>query len=366
MTVFDPKVPYNELPPLPPSCDLDSAEILQATIQAARLLAELKGRSAVLPNPAILINTIGLQEAKASSEIENIFTTNDELYRGVDHAQASLSPQAREVLHYNRALWHGTEQLRRRPMLTTNFLVGLVNTIKGNTAGVRALPGTRIVNAVTGEVSYTPPEGESLIRGKLQDLELFCNTSDDGLDPLIKMALLHYQFEAIHPFYDGNGRTGRILAILYLVFCGLLDQPILYLSRYFIETKSEYYSRLRAVTDASEWEPWVLYVLRGVAKTAGMTHAQILAMNHLLEQTLDEARVRLPRHMYSKDLIEQTFVRPYCRIRHLQEAGLGNRHTCSRYLHQMADAGLLTAKRLGRDNVFINTRLMDVLGSDRS
>ncbi len=237
----------------------------------------------------------------------------------------------------------------------------LVNAIKGNTAGVRALPGTRIVDAATGEVSYTPPEGESLIRDKLRDLEVFCNLSDDGIDPLVKMALIHYQFEAIHPLYDGNGRTGRILAILFLVLSGLLDQPILYLSRFLIENKSEYYSRLRAVTATAEWEPWILYVLRGVAQTARMTHAQILAMCDLLARTLEEARSRLPKHIYSKELIDLTFVRPYCRVRHLTEAGLGNRHTCSRYLHQMAVSGLLTAKRLGRENVFINTRLMEIL-----
>jgi len=359
-------VPYDELPPLPPICDLDSAEVLQATIHAARCLAELKGRSAVLPNPAILINTIGLQEAKASSEIENIFTTNDELYRAVDHEPASASLQTREVLHYCRALWHGTEQLRQQPVLTTNLWVDLVNMIKGNTAGVRTLPGTRIVNAVTGEVSYTPPEGETLIRDKLRDLEMFCNSSENGLDPLIKMALLHYQFEAIHPFYDGNGRTGRILAILYLLQSGLLDQPILYLSRFLIENKSEYYSRLRAVTDSGEWEQWVLYMLRGVGETATSTHAQILAIHDLLERTHEEARFRLPRHVYSKELIEQTFVRPYCRIRHLQESGLGNRHTCSRYLQQMAETRFLIAKRVGRDIVFINARLMELLTGQQS
>jgi Fic family protein len=362
--VFDPNVPYNELPALPPNCDLATTAILQATIRAGRQLAELKGRSAVLPNPAILINTIGLQEAKASSEIENIFTTNDELYRGVDQEPSSVSPQAREVLHYNRALWRGAEQLRQRPMLTTNLFVDLVQTIKGNTAGVRTLPGTRIVNVGSGEVAYTPPEGEAVIRDKLGDLEVFCNSVDDCIDPLIKMALLHYQFEAIHPFYDGNGRTGRVLAILYLVSCGLLDQPILYLSRFLIDKKGEYYARLRAVTAADEWEPWSLYMLRGVEETAGKTHALILAISDLLALTLDEAKSRLPRHMYSKELIEQTFVRPYCRIRHLEEAGLGNRHTCSRYLHQMVEAELLIMKRAGRDNVFINTRLMGVLGGD--
>jgi Fic family protein len=246
-------------------------------------------------------------------------------------------------------------------VLTTNLLVDLANTIKENTAGVRSLPGTRIVNAATGEVVYTPPEGESLIRDKLRDLETFCNTTNDVLDPLIKMTLIHYQFEAIHPFYDGNGRTGRILVILYLMVSGLLDQPILYLSRFFIENKSEYYNRLGAVTAVGEWEPWILYVLRGVAETARDTHEKILAIGDLLARTLEEAKSRLPKSTYSKELVEQTFVLPYCRIRNLEEAGLGNRHTCSRYLSQMEAAGMLISKRYGRENVFINHRLMRIL-----
>ena len=362
--MFDPKVPYNDLPPLPPMCDLGTGEILRATVDAGRMLAELKGRSAALPNPAILLNTIALQEAKASSEVENIFTTNDELYRSVGSATPALSSHTREVLHYNRALWRGTEILAERPVLTTNLFVEIVNTIKGNTAGVRTQPGTRVANAATGEVLYTPPEGEGVIRDKLRDLETFSNTGEDGLDPLIKMALIHYQFEAIHPFYDGNGRAGRILAVLFLIASGLLDQPILFLSRYIIEHKSGYYRRLMSVTADGEWEPWVLYMLRAVTETARDTHGKILAICDLLDQSMERAKSGLPRHTYSGELVELTFEQPYCRIRHLEEAGLGNRHTCSRYLKDMEAAGLLSSRQYGRDKVFINLPLMAILAGD--
>ena len=245
--------PYNSLPKLPPKIELETKEILKASILANRALAKLDGSIKQLPNPSVLIDTIGLQEAKASSEIENIITTHDELYQSAVADRKVEDSATKEVLFYKEALWYGYEQVKKRGIITSNLFVKLVQLLKQNQAGIRTLPGTQIKNDQTGEVVYTPPEGESIIRDKLSDLEQFINVPDDGLDPLIKMALIHYQFEAIHPFADGNGRTGRILNIIYLVQEGLISLPVLYLSRHIIEHKADYYRKLREVTEKEAW-----------------------------------------------------------------------------------------------------------------
>lgn len=360
---FQPQKPHNELPDLPPLVQLETVPVLKATSRAARALAELKGRTHTIPNPTILLNTIAMQEAKLSSEIENIFTTNDELYRGLSiNADSSrMSPHAKEVLHYREALWHGMEALQSRPVFSTNLTIDIVNTIKEHDAGIRKLPGTKIKNPSTGEVVYTPPEGEDLIRQKLSALERFCNESESDLDPLVRMALMHYQFEAIHPFYDGNGRTGRILLILYLVLNRLLERPILFLSRFIIEHKTQYYRRLRAVTERQEWEEWLLYMLEAVEATAHQTTEKINAIYVLLVETIEQAKRVLPKQTFSKELIELIFEQPYCKIRFVERAGIAKRLTATKYLRDLERAGFVRAVKQGNELIFINQALWRLL-----
>ena len=361
MPTFERTKPYNDLPLLPPRARLETEAVLRAAIRASRSLAELKGRTRTVPNAAILLNTIALQEARASSEIENIFTTSDELYRGLISDSPDVSPHAKEVLHYNEALWRGAEALRERNVLTADLAIQLVGMIKPEDAGIRRQPGANLINRATAEVVYTPPDGEARIRGLLANLEQFINSAEDGLDPLVKLAVLHYQFEAIHPFRDGNGRTGRILLILYLLQQRLLEQPILFLSRYIIEHKSHYYRHLREVTEEGAWEAWILYVLRAVESTAETTVLKIEAIGDLLTRMVEEGRLKLPKRTFSKELIEQLFVRPYCKIRHLEEAGLAARVSASRYLHDLADAGLVAKIKSGKEILFVNERLVKLL-----
>lgn len=360
---FKPDKPYNQLPELPPKADLETATVLKAVTRAGRALAELKGRTHTIPNPTILLNTIVLQEAKLSSEIENIFTTNDELYRGlsVNGNGENLSPQAREVLHYREALWHGMGVLRDRPFLSTNLAIEIVNIIKQNKAGIRNLPGTKVQNTTTKEVIYTPPEGEDLIRKKLANLERFSNEPSHDLDPLTRMAVTHYQFEAIHPFFDGNGRTGRILIILHLMMNRLLEMPILFLSRFIIEHKTQYYRKLRAVTERAEWEAWVLYMLEAVETTAHGTTEKINAIHDLLAQTLEKAKRALPKSTFSKELIELIFEHPYCKIRLVERAGIAKRLTATKYLRDLEKAGFVHAVKQGTELTFINHALWQLL-----
>jgi Fic family protein len=361
--MFERNKPYNDLPLLPPAERLETEAVLKAAIRASRSLAELKGRTRTVPNATILLNTIALQEARASSEIEAIFTTSDELYRGMSADSTDVSPHAKEVLHYNQALWHGAERLREHRVLTAGLAIEIVGMIKPEDAGIRRQPGANLINRATGEVVYTPPDGEPRIRKLLENLEQFVNGTEDGLDPLVKLAVLHYQFEAIHPFRDGNGRTGRILLILFLLQQRLLEQPILFLSRYIIEHKNHYYRHLREVTETGAWEPWILYVLRAVESTAETTVLKIEAIGELMTQMIDEGRIKLPKRTFSKELVEQLFVRPYCKIRHLEEAGLGNRVSCSRYLHDLAEVGLVTKTKAGKEILFVNERLVKLLAN---
>ena len=358
MNTFDRDQPFNDLPALPPSIDVQTKAVLHAVIAATRSLAELKGKTNTIPNPNILINTLSLQEARSSSEIENIFTTNDELYCGLSLETPGLSAEQKEVLHYNDALWAGAEKLRERPFLTANLAVEIVNTIKGNTAGIRLAPGTRIANPTSHEVIYTPPEGEDVIR-LLSNLEEFANREDDGFDPLVKMAIIHYQFEAIHPFHDGNGRAGRVLLILFLLMRDLLDQPILFLSRYIIANKNSYYRHLRDVTETGAWEPWLLYMLRAVDSTAMGTRRKLEAIANLLREMIEEARQKLSPKIFRKELIEILFERPYCKIAFLEK--IAQRATASKYLSALEEAGLVRSRKIGREIVFINHRLLSLL-----
>lgn len=360
-TTFDRGSPYNALPDLPPSVELETKPVLKRAIEARSALAELKGAGKNIPNQAVLLSVLGLQEAKLSSEIENVITTNDELYRAfADRDGAESDPATKEVLRYNQALWHGYAELPRRALGTTLF-EELVQIIKRTASGVRSLPGTQIINAGTKEVIYTPPEGVGRIRDLLHNLEQFIYAEDD-LDPLVKMAVIHYQFEAIHPFSDGNGRTGRILNILYLIEKNLLELPVLYLSRYIIEAKASYYSLLQGVTERGEWEPWVIYMLEAVAETATKTREQISGIRQLVEQTAEDIRQRAPK-TYSKDLVELLFQQPYCKIRFIEEAGIAKRQTASRYLQELEAIGLLRGVKMGREMYYLNLPFYKLLTS---
>jgi Fic family protein len=341
--------------------------VLKATTRASRALAELKGRSHALPNPTILLNTLALQEAKLSSEIENIFTTNDELFRGLaaDQGSSDVSLHAKEVLHYRDALWHGMESLSDRPFLSTDLAIEIVRIIKEDDAGIRNLPGTNLQNPTTREIIYTPPQGETLIRRKLGNLERFANEQSSEIDPLVRVAVAHYQFEAIHPFFDGNGRAGRILIILQLIMHQLLEIPILFLSRFIIEHKTQYYRRLRDVTETGQWEPWLLYMLEAIEKTAHATTQKILAIRDLLAETVGKAKEILPKSVFSKELIELIFEQPYCKIRFLEKAGIAKRLTATKYLRALEKAGFVVPVKRGTELIFINHHLWRLLTDER-
>ena len=357
---FDPQKPYNDLPLLPPKQDIETRNILRKTIAAGRALAELKGLGETIPNQSMLVNSVVLQEAKASSEIENIITTDDALFRAFTAKTSRIDSSTKEVLRYREALWEGYNELKKRPILATNLFVKLVQRIKENQASIRRTIGTTISNAATGEIIYTPPEGEAVIRDKLKNLEDYIHGEDD-VDPLIKLALIHYQFETIHPFSDGNGRTGRIINILYLVLQGLLDLPVLYLSKFVIDRKNEYYRLLRQVTERYEWEPWILYMLDAVEKTAAFTRKRILDIRDLMAETMGVAKEILPGRVYSKELIELLFCQPYTKGQFLVDAGIAKRQTAAEYLKELEKIGVLKTEKIGRETLYLNGKLYDLL-----
>lgn len=356
--MFNRTIPYNDLPSLPPKAELETKPILLKTISASRALAQLNGAIRNLPNPTLFLDTIHLQEAKASSAIENIITTNDDLYQALIADKKFESPETKEVLRYKEALWMGLERMKSRPFITTNLCIELVQTIKGNTAGIRKTPGTTLSNPA-GEVIYTPPSGEEVIREKLANWERFIN-EDDSLDPMIKMGLMHYQFEAIHPFADGNGRTGRILLLLFLKQTGLLEIPAIYLSEYIIQHKNDYYRHLREVTEKEDWEGFILYMLEMVEKTAIHGLKRLDQVTNLMEQTAEQIRINLPK-VYSKDLVEIIFRLPYTKRQSLIDAGLGTPKTVGNYLSELEVAGFLTSKKVGKEKLYLNTALMNIL-----
>ena len=350
---FNRQLPYNDLPLLPPITELETKAVLKQAISANRVLANLRGLAAKIPNQGLLINSIVLQEARLSSEIENIVTTNDELYRAAANGDGKTDPHTKEVLRYREALHFGFKALRERP-LNSNLFIELVQLIKQVDIGIRAIPGTALKNDL-GEVIYTPPVGEAVIRDKLANLEQFIH-ADDGLDPLVKMAVMHYQFEAIHPFPDGNGRTGRILNLLFLVEQQLLDIPVLFLSRYIITHRQDYYAGLRGVTEAQDWERWVLFMLKAVESTAQQTFEQVNRILALMEEVRELVQ-REAESIYSKDLVETIFMQPYTKIAFLVEAGIAKRQTASRYLQTLAAMGILREEQVGREKYYINDAL---------
>lgn len=358
MKKFEKNTPYNALPPLPPMKNVETMPILRKTVRASRALAHLNGMIKSLPNPQLFIDTIYLQEAKASSAIENIITTNDELFRAVIADKNNINPAAKEIISYKEALWTGIQKLEERPFITTNLCVEIVQSIKKNTAGVRKTAGTKLVNS-NGETIYTPPSGEDVIRTKLSELEQFINTNN-SLDPLIKMALTHYQFEAIHPFIDGNGRTGRILLLLQLKMERLLDIPAIYLSEYIIANKTEYYQCLRMVTEENEWENWILYMLDMIEITSGKVLERLNAILRLMDEVGGEIKDKLPR-VYSKDLVEVLFKLPYTKRKFLAEAGIGTPKTVGNYLNMLEAEGILNSIKIGKEKLYLNHQLMEIL-----
>lgn len=358
MAAFNKDIPYNDLPLLPPKQDLETTAVLRKTIAASRALSKLNGAITNLPNPRLFLDTIHLQEAKASSEIENIITTNDDLYQALVADKKFDNPAAKEVISYKEALWHGLKQLEKKPFITTNLCIEIVQHIKQNTSEIRKTPGTTLSNT-KGETIYTPPSGEQIIRDKLANLEKFINEKDK-LDPLIKMALMHYQFEAIHPFSDGNGRTGRILLLLYLKLEKLLDIPAIYLSEYIIKNKATYYKKLRLVTEKEDWENWILYMLDMVETTAEKGLMRLEEILALMETMSKEVKGKLPK-AYSKELVEILFRLPYTKRQHLINVKLGTPKTVGNYLRDLEKEGFLTSVKVGKEKLYLNYRLMEIL-----
>jgi Fic family protein len=349
------------IPPLPPSAGLETVAVLKALSNAHRWLGELKGRASAIPNQLILIDTLSLQEAKASSEIENIVTTQDELFQAELFPASSGSAAAKEVSLYRDTLRLGTTALQKTGLLTNGTLILMFQTLKRRSDGFRTIPGTALKHDRTGEIVYTPPQDAHEIMKHMTALENFINTDDAcALDPLIKMAIIHHQFESIHPFPDGNGRIGRIINVLYLTKTGLLDIPILYLSRHITRNKNEYYRLLQAVRDEDKWEEWILYMLEGVAETAQITLTLIEGIREQMAATKQRLRTTLPK-LYSQDLLNNLYRHPYTRIELLvQDLGI-TRQTASRYLETLAENGFVTKVTKGTANYYVNTELVALL-----
>ncbi len=363
MADFDPTRPFNTLPDLPPHGDIESRTILKKCIEARAALAGLKQAGDLIPNQNVLINTIPLREAQSSSQIENIVTTTDRLFEFAATESKSMDPDTKEAFRYRTALFQGYRDAHRHP-LTTNTAVRICRMIKGVEMDIRDTPGIALKNNATKEIIYTPPEGQTFLRDKLGNWEHFLHNNKD-IDPLIRMAIAHYQFEAIHPFTDGNGRTGRILNILYLIGEGLLNIPVLYLSRHIIEHKDDYYRLLLEVTTEQNWEEWILYMLSAVEETANWTTNKIRAIRKLMEMANTFVHNAAPK-IYRQELVELTFTQPYCRISDIVDADIAERATASKYLKQLSTIGLLTPVKLGRDRLYINFRFLALLLDDEN
>ncbi|MFN5327961.1 MAG: protein adenylyltransferase Fic [Planctomycetota bacterium] len=355
---WNPEAPYNELPLLPPTADLETKAILKQCITARAALAELKQAAELIPNQGMLINTVPLLEAQASSEIENIVTTTDRLFQ-FRNADDHADPATKEALRYSHALLEAFREMTRRP-LSTRTAEQVCSIIKGKEMLVRRVPGTVLSRGE--EIIYTPPVGEDRLRNLLANWEKFLHESRD-LDPLIRMSVGHYQFEAIHPFTDGNGRTGRVLNGLFLIQESLLTLPILYLSRFIIQNKADYYRLLRKVTSHNAWEEWVLYMLRGVEETAYWTTAKIGAIRKLTSLTAEHMKAKASK-IYSLELVHLIFEMPYCRIQNLVEAKICERQAASRYLKQLVEIGVLEEQAAGREKVFLHPKLLTLLTRD--
>ena len=348
-----------KLPMLPPNVELETKAVLKQLVKANRALAELKGYADTIPNKHILINAVMINEAKDSSEIENIITTHDDLYNAMSYASGA-SPAAKEVVNYRTALWFGFEQVKEKEMLTANMIFEIQSHIERNRGGIRKLSGTVLMNENTGQIVYTPPSGEDEIRDLLTNLERYINEDLDDIDPLTKLAVIHYQFECIHPFYDANGRTGRIINVLYLVLKELLESPILYLSSYIIRNKSAYYSLLQYVRTQNKWEDWIIYILTGIEETAEQTLMLIKRINTEVEAMSTEIKERLPK-IYSKELIDLLFFEFYTKTIYIEKGLSVTRKTAASYLTALEKEGFLTSQKIGKERIYQNKRLYDLV-----
>ena len=358
---WDPNIPYNDLPLLPPVAEFDTKAILKSAIEARAALAALDQAAQRFSNPTVLVNSLSLLEAKASSEIENIVTTTDELFAFAENEHAATNPETKETLRYRAALFAGIHSMDRRP-LSANTAIEVCSLIHGRDVGVRTLPGTIIGTLNTGQTIYTPPVGAAVINDTLSNWERFIHESPD-LDPLIRMAVAHYQFEAIHPFTDGNGRTGRIMNVLLLIDAGLMQHPVLYLSRYFSEHRSDYYRLLLNVTAAKAWEPWILFVLDGVKSTARSTMAKVDSIAALQQSTMNAIR-DTTKAGANADLLAVLFEQPYSRITTVMERCQVTRPTAASWLNALIAASVLVDVRVGRERLFINTAFVKLLMRD--
>jgi Fic family protein len=350
----------NKLAKLPPKREkVETIEILRQLSKSSNSLGELKGIAKTIPNQEMLINAVVLQEAKDSSEIENIITTQDELYKAL--ATNTKQPtQVKEVIKYRSAIFLGFELIKKQGFLKLKDIETIQKTIIGNNAGIRSMAGTVLKNDKTGEIVYTPPQDKDEILDLLSNFLEHFNVEQNDLNPLINLAILHYQFESIHPFYDGNGRAGRILNILYLIINDLLDIPILYLSSYINENKADYYRLLNAVNNKDEWAEYIIYMLKAVEETSNRTIKKINSIKILLDKTILFAQEKEPK-IYRKELIELLFEQPYSKIEFVVGKLNVERKAASRYLKKLEDIGILTSQKIGRESVYVNTKLIEIL-----
>lgn len=350
---------------LPPKKEIETKAVLRKAALAHKALAELKGVVTSIPNQNILIETLTLREAKESSAIENIISTFADVYQSSLFTEQFVSVEAKEVHLYAKALRAGFHLVKKNGLLTNNQVLKIQEIVEGNDAGFRKLPGTKLLNDKTGEVVYTPPQEYDEIIKLMKNLEKFIN--DDAMldaDPLVKMAIIHHQFETIHPFYDGNGRTGRIINILYLIQKKLLDIPVLYLSRFIIKHKNQYYRLLQSVRESNEWEEWILYMLDGIQQTAAESIVLISNIKRIMQEYKQKIRIELPK-IYSQDLLNNLFKYPYTKIDYLQTDLEISRNTAIRYLEALHKHGLVKKQRIGRDNFYINEPLFKLLADKK-
>ncbi len=354
--------PYT-VPRLPLQQIIETPAVLRQLARSHRFLAELKGIAATIPNERILIDTLTLQEAKDSSAVENIITTQDELFKAELFANIHITAATKEVQNYARALRRGFELVRQHKILSLNHILEIQQVLEENTAGLRRAPGTALINQQTGQTVYTPPQHPDEVKALMDNLVQFINDEEmSDLDPLVKMAIIHHQFESIHPFYDGNGRTGRIINILHLVINDLLQLPILYLSRYIIVNKAQYYRLLQRVRDTGEWEDWLLFILAGVEQISRQTIRLVMQIKELMQNYKHRIRQERPK-IYSQDLLNNLFRHPYTKIDFVMDDLQVTRLTATRYLDELVQQGFVSKKKLGRSNFYINEQLIQLLMS---
>ena len=351
---------YNDLPLLPPANEkIETLTVLKQLVKSSMALAELKGVAKILPNPNILLNAVILKEASASSEIENVITTQDKLYQALNTKSVQADSATKEVMRYREAMLFGYHHIQEKGFLNTNAIIEIQKILEENNAGIRKLPGTALRNAATGKVIYTPPDNIESLNKLMKNFENYINVQDE-ISPLIKIAVQHYQFESIHPFYDGNGRTGRIINVLCLILNGLLESPVLYLSAYIIENKSDYYRLLQEVRTKENWEDWVLYILLAVEQTANETIVRVNEINQLLKETFEFVRQIAPK-FYNKELLELLFEHPYCKIEYVTKQLGVSRVTAVKYLKELERIKVLESKKVWKETLYINTQLFSLL-----